>query len=147
MSAKCCWHIPSFVTFRGYVIPRVYHVTSCWDRAFGLSRGEGRCFTCHALLEIRAAPRAPGGSRLAAEPAGVIKSRSKNGVGGASHVTSGLWESFRGSARPRYSARRASPLSTTVPRTCNPAVCSACECPLVWEAAFSQGTSSVWPKC
>ena len=28
MSAKCCWHIPSFVTFRGYVIPRVYHVTA-----------------------------------------------------------------------------------------------------------------------
>jgi hypothetical protein len=28
MSAKCCWHIPSFVTFRGYVIPRVYQVTA-----------------------------------------------------------------------------------------------------------------------
>jgi hypothetical protein len=28
MSAKCCWHIPSFATFRGYVIPRVYHVTA-----------------------------------------------------------------------------------------------------------------------
>ena len=28
MSAKCCWHIPSFVTFRGYVIPKLYHVTA-----------------------------------------------------------------------------------------------------------------------
>jgi hypothetical protein len=28
MSAKCCWQIPSFVTFRGYVIPKLYHVTA-----------------------------------------------------------------------------------------------------------------------
>jgi hypothetical protein len=28
MYERQCWQIPSFVTFRGYVIPKPYHVTS-----------------------------------------------------------------------------------------------------------------------
>jgi hypothetical protein len=28
MSAECSWQIPSFMTFRGYVMPKLYHVTT-----------------------------------------------------------------------------------------------------------------------
>jgi hypothetical protein len=28
MYERQCWQIPSFVTFRGYVIPKPYHVTA-----------------------------------------------------------------------------------------------------------------------